>query len=69
MRELINIKENIYFFIDCVDIDPACAFWNGQGYCNETETYPFLLDVCALTCGGCELCSTEEPMFSCDKGW
>jgi len=59
----------VKFFTDCNDIDESCDFWNDQGYCNETDTYPFLLEVCALTCGGCEPCPTEEPKIpACDKG-
>ena len=56
-------------FTDCEDVDENCNYWNEQGFCNQTDDFPYLLEVCALSCKACKPCPTQAPTLPpCDEG-
>ena len=54
-----TVNKRSCFNLDCIDTNKkSCRYWNETGYCSQTEKYPRLLKVCALTCGACFPCQT-----------
>lgn len=42
----------------CVDFNPNCAMWKASGECKKNVG--FMMETCRLSCGECEMCTTEN---------
>ena len=54
---------NILLLPDCkdeMDVD-TCKHWKSKNHCKDNSKYPYVREVCAMTCKICNVCPTEAP--------
>ena len=44
----------------CLDDNEECEYWEEKGYCNETNGFPYIIEICSKSCGKCSPCPDEE---------
>ena len=44
----------------CLDDNEECEYWEEKGYCNVTNGFSYVLEICPKSCGKCIACIDEE---------